>query len=165
MTLSLCIISTAHAREYANNPAWHARPERCRSLVMSEPAAVAAAELTVVQDPPKLRELVEELCSAATKWYSIGLQLDIHPDALDKICGDDLGTALRLMLREWEKREEQPSWSAVVKVLQCQSVAEYVLAKNLQERYIGRASRHQHHTREKRRQPYQPSPASEDPRK
>ena len=51
------------------------------------------------------------------------------------------------MLREWEKREE-PSWSAVVKALQSQSVGEYRLAKNLQDRYIGRASQHRHHTRD-----------------
>ena len=132
---------------------------------MSEPAAVSAAELTVLQEPPELKELVDELCSAATKWYPIGLQLDVPDDTLDNIDAssrDDLGKALRRMLQEWRRREE-PSWSAIVKVLQCPSVAEYVLAKNLQERYIGRASRH--HTREKRRQPYQPSPASEDPRK
>ena len=114
---------------------------------MSEPTTVPAADMAVLLQEPKLRELVEELYGVANKWYYIGLHLDIPPDALDKICGDDLGKALRLMLREWEKREE-PSWSAVVKALQSQSVGEYRLAKNLQDRYIGRASQHRHHTRD-----------------
>ena len=95
------------------------------------------SELAVI---PKLKHLVEELCSVAKKWYSIGLQFDIAPETLDNFDGNDNAKCLRMMLREWG-RQEEPTWAAVVKVLRCQSVGEYTLANNLEERYIRRQGR------------------------
>ena len=92
------------------------------------------AEFSVV---PQLRDLVEELFGVASKWYRIGLRLNVPGDrlkAIDKSCKDDCEKGLCKMLEECESRK-RPTWAAVVAALRSRSVGEYVLAKNLEERY------------------------------
>lgn len=102
---------------------------------MSEPRA----EVAVLEEIPQLRELVEELHGVKKRWYHIGLQLKVSDEALDGIdaeCNDNHVDALLRMLKEW-RRQGETSWTAVVKALRSRSVGEHLLAKNLEERFIG----------------------------
>ena len=107
---------------------------------MSEPGELASTELAALEEIPLLKHLVEELFGVSHMWYPIGLQLDIPYEVLDNIekaVRDDCGAGLRRMLKEWCNREKSCSWAAVVKALRCRSVAQYNLAKNLEDRYVG----------------------------
>ena len=102
---------------------------------MSEPRA----EVAVLEEVPQLWELVEELHGVRKRWYRIGLQLKVSDEALDGIdaeCKDSHEDALLRMLKEW-RRQGVTSWTAVVKALRSRSVGESILAKNLEDRYIG----------------------------
>ena len=88
---------------------------------------------------PKLSVLVEELHDVKTKWYSIGIQLQVPESKLDEIenaAREDLERAFRRMIQEWLKQiNPEPTWTDIVKVLRCRSINEQRLAKNLERRF------------------------------
>ena len=130
-------------------------------------------EVAVLEETPLLRDLLEELHGVRKRWYRIGLQLKVSDEALDGIdaeCKDSHEDALLRMLKEW-RRQEEASWTAVVKALRSRSVGEHILAKNLEERYIGTDQRRSSATlsqqavpqHDQQLVPYRPTP--EAPRK
>ena len=88
---------------------------------------------------PKLKVVVEELHDVKTKWYSIGIQLEVPDSKLDEIestTKDDLERAFRRMIQEWLKLvDPEPTWAGIVEALRSRSVNEQLLAENLERRY------------------------------
>lgn len=68
-------------------------------------------------DKPLLRDLVINV--KTSKWYHLGLELDIDSRSLDIIECDEsgVGDRLRMVFQKWLKVCEKPSWRAVVKAL------------------------------------------------
>lgn len=86
-----------------------------------------------------LSELLEEIFTASTKWYNLGLRLGLQPAVLDAIqvrCQQDPETCLREMLKEWLKQAfPMPSWGELIKALRSTAVGEIVLASKLETKY------------------------------
>ena len=90
----------------------------------------------VQKELPKLSELQDVLYPLRSKWYLIGVQLDIPVDTLDAIsCSSgNLDEKLVQILKEWVKQMESQggvTWVAVVKVLRRQSIGERQMARNI----------------------------------
>ena len=66
-----------------------------------------------------LKWLVEELYPVQSKWYDLGLQLEIPPGSLDAIKKDnpETSTAFREMLKQWLTGKE-PSLEKLSEALQ-----------------------------------------------
>ena len=86
---------------------------------------------------PTLKLLHGELYKVADKWEDIGIQLDIDVDMLQKVKSENQGDSkkcLTEMLKLLVKKEDlQPSWSDVVKALEC--LEEEKLAQQLRDKY------------------------------
>ena len=84
-------------------------------------------------DIPLLNDLLNNV--KTTKWYHLGLQLDISSYDLDIIEHDSCGVEdrLRRMLQKWLKSCEKPSWGIIVNALK--SIDEKVLANKLEEKF------------------------------
>ena len=71
----------------------------------------------------------------ATKWYEMGLQLNVDQKELDTINHDhhdDSKVACRTMFTEWlENTPTEKSWNKVLEALQSQSVGKSSLASSL----------------------------------
>ena len=92
-----------------------------------------------MSEPPKLKDIVNELYEVNTKWNDIGIQLEI-PKAtrkrLQQAYRDDPQRALTDMMDEWlESADPEPSWSAIVDALRSRSVNAKTLANNLERRW------------------------------
>ena len=84
---------------------------------------------------PKLKDIVEELHDVKTKWYVIGIQLEVPTATLKKIQSthkDDPERAFVEMIDEWLNQTEEPSWSAIVTALRSRSVDARKLAGNVE---------------------------------
>ena len=83
-----------------------------------------------------LRDLLEETLSSSTKWYKIGLRLDVPVDKLDGIRShfSDQQECLCEILKEWLKGAAgtNPSWRILVEALRSQTVGETRLADKLE---------------------------------
>ena len=84
-----------------------------------------------------LKDVHEELIDVSTKWYNIGLQLNLQPGALDHIKEHkDANSCLREMLKHWLKGvHPSPTWKLLIKALKSRSVSEADLAKRLKRKY------------------------------
>ena len=86
-----------------------------------------------------LRDLLEETLSSSTKWYKIGLRLDVPVDKLDGIRREfsDQEDCLCEMLKEWLKGAAgtRPTWHVLVEALRSQTVGETQLADQLEMKY------------------------------
>lgn len=84
-------------------------------------------------DEPLLRDLLEDV--KTTKWYHLGLQLDISSHNLDIIEHDTnrLEDRLRQMFQKWLKICEKPSWRMIVNAVR--TIGEKALAKKLEQAY------------------------------
>lgn len=88
------------------------------------------------QQPPKLKDVVEELHSVTTKWKKIGRQLEVESATLKNIEAkykNDPDEAFAEMIEAWLKLATKPeqTWSDILNVLCKQSVDERKLAKKL----------------------------------
>ena len=84
-----------------------------------------------------LKVLQEELVDVSSKWYNIGLQLNLQPGDLDNIKLTehvDVRSCLCEMLKLWLKRGH-PTWQLLVEGLNSRSVSEMELAKQLKKKY------------------------------
>ena len=84
-----------------------------------------------------MKILQEELVDVSSKWYNIGLHLDLLPGDLDNIKLTehvDVRSCLCEMLKLWLKRGH-PTWHLLVKALNSRSVSEMDLAKQLKRKY------------------------------
>ena len=62
---------------------------------------------------------------ARSKWYNLGLELDITPDTLDAIevaNGQNPDRCIRAMLTKWLREHNRPTWSALTEALRSRSV-------------------------------------------
>ena len=86
-----------------------------------------------------LRDLLEETLSSSTKWYKIGLRLDVPVDKLDGIRSQfsDQEDCLCEMLKEWLKGAAgtKPAWMTLVEALRSQTVREPQLADQLEMKH------------------------------
>ena len=99
---------------------------------------VKSALLTVMEEKPNFRDLLEALQDKAAKWMIIGINLDLSPDELDIIEADSNGVqeCFTGVLRKWHSRTDpRPTWRAVIETLKKRAVGEPVLAKQLEERF------------------------------
>ena len=73
---------------------------------------------------------------ARTKWYDIGLGLNVAPDTLDSIKSDaqfhNPGEKLRETLKVWLKTDTEPTWQDIVGVLKSRVVGESKLASDIE---------------------------------
>ena len=78
-----------------------------------------------------------ELIDVSSKWYNIGLQLNLQAGDLDNIKLTehvDVRSCLCEMLKMWLRRGH-PTWQLLVKALNSRSVSENDLAKQLKRKY------------------------------
>ena len=84
-------------------------------------------------DKPLLRDLLYNV--KTTKWYRLGLELDIDSHSLDIIERDVSGVEdrLRMVFQKWLKVCKKPSWIAAVKALKV--IGEEALATKLEDNF------------------------------
>ena len=82
---------------------------------------------------PLLRDLLDSV--ETTKWFRLGLELNISEHSLNIISDDASGVEdrLRLLFQKWLKVCEKPSWRAVVNALV--AIKEEALAAKLKHRF------------------------------
>ena len=91
----------------------------------------------VQKERPKLYHLQETLYPIRSKWYQLGVQLQVPIDTLNSIRQSAVGNPdlnLLQMLNEWEKQMESQggvTWVAVVEALRRQSIGENQLARRV----------------------------------
>ena len=92
-----------------------------------------------------LGEVKEELYTARTKWYNVGLKLKVPIDDLDSIRRqyNDPGDQLCEMLKPWLKGDAKPNpkWKVLVEVLQSHLIGERMLADRLEKKYCTKSPR------------------------
>ena len=72
-----------------------------------------------------LRQVQRATWEGRTKWYNIGLELDIDPETLDTIKGnnDNIDDRFRAMLMTWLKMvDPRPTWEALAEALRSPTV-------------------------------------------
>ena len=82
-----------------------------------------------------LRKVQRAIWDARTRWYNLGLELEITPDTLDAIKQDNANKTedcFRDMLTKW-LREHQPTWSALAEALRSPLVGLNDLAEEIIE--------------------------------
>ena len=86
-----------------------------------------------------LRQVQNEIYSARLKWYNLGLELGLQPDALDCLQvkhHKDPSECLREMLKMWLRiSHPSPTWRALVEALRGSAVEELRLAHGLEQKY------------------------------
>lgn len=122
----------------------------CRSSTKPRPPRLAfqtvgaAFQDTVnAMEPPKLKDLVEELHDVASKWRTVGVQLEIPTSTLKAIDYENRGNcnaALSAMLSEWTTQVGDMSWQAVIDALRTKSVGETALAADIELRRLRKSS-------------------------
>ena len=98
---------------------------------------VSSADLHLYLGIDDLKVLQEELIDVSSKWYNIGLQLNLQAGDLDNIKLTehvDVRSCLCEMLKMWLRRGH-PTWQLLVKALNSRSVSENDLAKQLKRKY------------------------------
>ena len=87
-----------------------------------------AGKLTI----KNLRQVQRATWEGRTKWYNIGLELDIDPETLDTIKGnnDNIDDRFRAMLTTWLKMvDPRPTWEALTEALRSPTVGYEHLAE------------------------------------
>ena len=99
---------------------------------------------TMSTEPPKLKELVDDLHDVASKWRAVGVQLEVPQATLMSVDYDLRGDcdqrALSGMLDQWINNGCDVSWQTVVDALNARSVGEKALAEDIQQRRLGISS-------------------------
>ena len=96
-------------------------------------------------EPPKLKDLVDDLHDVASKWRAIGVQLEVHQPTLKAIDYEhrgDCNQAFSDMLDRWINNGPNVSWQTVVDALNACSVGEKALALDIQKRRLGISSKY-----------------------
>ena len=73
----------------------------------------------------------------ASKWYDLGLELDINPASLDNI-EKNKGTDSKACLLEVLKfflNQSNPTWKKIIEAISSEAIDNGRLAKNLREKY------------------------------
>lgn len=88
---------------------------------------------------PELKDLLNAIICKASKWYDIGIQLDLTVDELDNIeaNGKSVEENLRNMLKKCLNNHNPPlTWRALIKALKQPALDEQRLASELEKRYV-----------------------------
>ena len=91
--------------------------------------------------------LYQKLFSVRAKWYSVGLNLDLHPSTLDAIEQKHRGDTDRCMatvLEKWLAKKPDGTWDNVLDMLESPSLNQKALAKELRQQFIGVTSQPLH---------------------
>ena len=81
-------------------------------------------------------DLIEHVGSqVATKWYYLGLRLQVNTNTLDRIENDvrDSNDACRKMFQAWLRDNSKGTWNDVIAALKSNSVKENGVAEKLEE--------------------------------
>ena len=81
----------------------------------------------------------DTLWKASTRWYNLGLGLDISPDSLDSTELANAGNpdcCFRAMLTKWLREHQRPTWSALAEALRSPSIGRSYLAEQIQHQPI-----------------------------
>ena len=78
-----------------------------------------------------------QLVSVCEKWYSLGVQLKVSTEMLDRIRAQipDSRGCLPEMLKAWLSISDNPSWKALTDALNSAIVGDYGLAEYLESKY------------------------------
>ena len=96
----------------------------------SDPAVTGKLRKLNIKD---LRKVQRATWEARTKWYNIGLELDIDPETLNTIKGnnDNIDDRFRAMLTAWLKMvDPKPTWEALAEALQSPTIGYEHLAEH-----------------------------------
>ena len=88
-----------------------------------------------------LKNVRKSVWDARTKWYDIGIELEIDVSVLDAIKhdNDDAGSRLTAMLTNWLKRTTpSPNWEALVNALKSPTVGCERQAEDIEKKYCDR---------------------------
>ena len=88
-----------------------------------------------------MKKICDSIWDARTKWYNIGIQLEIDVSVLDAIKqdNDDVGLRLTAMLNGWLKQTTpSPTWQALVHALKSPMVGCRHLAESIEKKYCDR---------------------------
>ena len=89
--------------------------------------------------------LLEELLDVQTKWYNLGLQLNLRVKVLDRI-RDQFSNHrdwLLEMLKTWLRSADNTSWKTLIDALRSRSVGESQLADHLEAKYCRMKDTHE----------------------
>ena len=85
-----------------------------------------------------LRKVLDELYSIRSKWYNIGLRLDVPAEMLEKIAADteanDHHSCLRKVIVDWLKTGKA-TWLALCQALRHCTIDRAKLADTIQAKY------------------------------
>ena len=84
-----------------------------------------------------LKDAVNALHSASSKWHQIGVQLDVDTNVLRSIKQESQGDYLTELLDFWMRNatDPPPSWRALIDALRAPTVGETRLAGELEVTY------------------------------
>jgi len=96
--------------------------------------------------PSDLRAIRTAIYSVRSKWYDIGVELDIAFHTLDAIkeqcldntahCLDNTADCLTEMLKKWlSSTSSPPTWTSLIEALSSEPVGEKRLAEEIREKY------------------------------
>ena len=82
--------------------------------------------------------LFQRLHSVRSKWYTIGIHLDVPPGDLNAIAqehGKDCDRCLGEVLYNWERRECDITWENVIEMLISPGMKDVHLAKEIKQEF------------------------------
>ena len=112
--------------------------------MQTTPRPPVLSQTKMSAEPPKLKDLVDDLHDVASNWRAIGVQLEVSQPTLKTIDYEHRGNcnqALSDMLGQWINNGYNVSWQTVVDALNTRSVGERALALDIQQRRLGISSK------------------------
>ena len=95
-----------------------------------------------------LKNILDSLWEARTRWFYIGIQLDMKTSRLNVIrnnCHNEADLCFTEMLTEWLKQmNPPPMWEALVDALKSQMVGEEGLADTIEKKHCKKSKSHLH---------------------
>ena len=88
-----------------------------------------------------MRDVLNALWDARSKWYSIGIELNIHPDDLDAIDSENSNPddCLRSLIHYYLKSTSHKihkSWTEIIHAMRSPPINFQVLASELESRFL-----------------------------
>ena len=84
------------------------------------------------------KQLFERLHSVRSKWYTIGIHLDVPPGDLNAMAqehGKDCDRCLSEVLYNWERRKSNITWEDVIGMLISPAMKDVHLAKEIKQEF------------------------------
>ena len=93
-----------------------------------------------------LKQVLSGLYPTRTKWYNIGLELEVPVETLESIKSenkDDVGACLReMLLCALRSTTPELTWKGIIEALNSVMVEEGQLAKSLEEKHVPKGIHH-----------------------